>query len=312
MRFFVESRKFLIVAALIYIILKILFAGNLISLYIQQITLYALIVVLTSLGLNVIYGYTGQFSLGHAAFYGIGAYTSAYLVKLFGIDGAFSFLPVLLASGVAAGFIGYLIGIPILRLQDDFLAIATLGFGTLVRVILDNSDKFAEVLGGSRGFVGIPKITNLELTFFSTVFVILITKNLIYSRYGLFWRCIRDDELAATSVGIDTSRMKLMAFAYGCMLAGFGGALYAHLYTFLHPSNFDMLKSIDFLIIVIIGGMGSIMGTIYAGIIWVGFIEGLRIILPAEVLDYRWVVIPVLLIALMMWKPYGLMAKKRG
>ncbi|MEI6154256.1 MAG: branched-chain amino acid ABC transporter permease, partial [Deltaproteobacteria bacterium] len=283
MKFFIESRKFLIVAAIIYIILKILFAGNLISLYIQQITLFALIVVLTSLGLNVIYGYTGQFSLGHAAFYGIGAYTSAYLVKLFGIDGAFSFLPVLLVSGVVAGFIGYLIGIPILRLQDDFLAIATLGFGTLVRVILDNSDKFAEVLGGSRGFVGIPKITNLELAFFSTVFIILITKNLIYSRYGLFWRCIRDDELAATSVGIDTSRMKLMAFAYGCMLAGFGGALYAHLYTFLHPSNFDILKSIDFLIIVIIGGMGSIMGTIYAGIIWVGFIEGLRIILPAEV-----------------------------
>ena len=312
MRFFVESRKFLIVAALIYIILKILFAGNLISLYIQQITLYALIVVLTSLGLNVIYGYTGQFSLGHAAFYGIGAYTSAYLVKLFGIDGVFSFLPVLLVSGVAAGFIGYLIGIPILRLQDDFLAIATLGFGTLVRVILDNSDKFAEVLGGSRGFVGIPKITNLELAFFSAVFIILVTKNLIYSRYGLFWRCIRDDELAATSVGINTSRMKLMAFAYGCMLAGFGGSLYAHLYTFLHPSNFDMLKSIDFLIIVIIGGMGSIMGTIYAGIIWVGFIEGLRIVLPAEVLDYRWVVIPVLLIALMMWKPYGLMAKKKS
>jgi branched-chain amino acid transport system permease protein len=94
------------------------------------------------------------------------------------------------------------------------------------------------------------------------------------------------------------------------MLAGIAGGLYAHLYTFLHPSNFDMLKSIDLLIIVIVGGMGSIRGTIYASIIWVGVIEGLRIVLPVEMLDLRWVVIPVLLIGLMMWKPYGLMAKK--
>jgi branched-chain amino acid transport system permease protein len=104
--------------------------------------------------------------------------------------------------------------------------------------------------------------------------------------------------------------MKLMAFTYGCFLAGIGGALYAHLYTILHPSNFDILKSIDFLIIVIVGGMGSITGTIYAGLIWVGFIEGLRIVLPAEIVDLRWVFIPLLLIALMMWRPYGIIAKK--
>ena len=159
--------------------------------------------------------------------------------------------------------------------------------------------------------MGIPRITNLELVFFFLVFVVIITRNLIHSRYGLFWRCIKDDELAATSVGINTTHMKLMAFTYGCILAGIGGALYANLYSFLHPSNFDILRSIDFLIIVIIGGMGSIMGTIYASIIWVGFIEGLRIVLPAQVLDLRWVVIPLLLIALMIWRPYGLMTKRR-
>jgi len=310
MKFLSESFKFLLLSAAIYAVLKVLSAGSLVSSYIQQITLYALIVTLTSLGLNVIYGYTGQFSLGHAAFYGIGAYISAYLTRLTGAENALSFLPILFVSGIASGAAGYLIGIPILRLKDDFLAIATLGFGTLVRVFLDNSDKFSDVLGGSRGFVGIPRLTNLEIAFFSTVFIILLTKNLIYSKYGLFWRCIRDDELAATSVGINTTSMKLMAFSYGCALAGIGGALYAHLYTFLHPSNFDILKSIDFLIIVIIGGMGSIAGTIYASILWVGFIEGLRIVLPVEVLDLRWVVIPILLIALMMWKPYGLISKK--
>jgi branched-chain amino acid transport system permease protein len=310
MNFFLEARKFLLLSILVYLLLKVLFAFNLITEYIQQITLFSFIVILTSLGLNVIYGYTGQFSLGHAAFYGIGAYSSAYLVKIFGIGNTFSFLPVLFISGVFAGLVGYVIGIPILRLKDDFLAIATLGFGTLVRVLFDNSDRFAEILGGSRGFVGIPMLTNLELAFFTTVFLILITRNLIFSRYGLFWRCIKDDELAAISIGINTSKMKLMAFTYGCFLAGIGGALYAHLYTFLHPSNFDILRSIDFLIIVIVGGMGSITGTIYAGILWVGFIEGLRIVLPTEMLDLRWVFIPLLLIAFMLWKPYGLMAKR--
>jgi branched-chain amino acid transport system permease protein len=310
MNFLLESRKFLFLGLLIYGVLKTLFVLGILSQYIEQITLFALIVIITSLGLNVIYGYTGQFSLGHAAFYGIGAYTSAYITKTLGIESAFSFLPALVLSGMVTGLIGYLIGIPILKLRDDFLAIATLGFGTLFKVLLDNSDKLSEVLGGSRGFVGIARITNLELAMVVTVFLILITRNLIFSRYGLFWRCIKSDEVAAVSMGIDTARMKLMAFSYGCFLAGMGGALYAHLYTFLHPSNFDILKSIDFLIIVIIGGMGSITGTIYAGLIWVGFIEGLRIFLPTEMLDLRWVFIPLFLILLMMWKPYGLITKK--
>ncbi|MBP1746106.1 MAG: branched-chain amino acid transporter permease protein [Deltaproteobacteria bacterium] len=309
MKFFWEARKVIALSAVIYVVLKFVFFFGFVSQYIEQITLYALIVILTSLGLNVIYGYTGQFSLGHAAFYGIGAYMSAYLTKVFGIESVFAYIPILFISGAVAGLVGYLIGMPILRLRDDFLAIATLGFGTLVRVFLDNSDKFADVLGGSRGFVGIPRLTSFELAFFTTVFLILITRNLIFSRYGLFWRCIKSDELASASIGINTFSMKLMAFTYGCFLAGIGGALYANLYTFLHPSNFDILKSIDFLIIVIVGGMGSITGTIYAGLIWVGFIEGLRIVLPAEIVDLRWVVIPLLLIALMMWKPHGLITK---
>jgi len=310
MNFFRESRKFLFLGLGIYIALKLLFAFGLVSQYIEQITLFAFIMIIASLGLNVIYGYTGQFSLGHAAFYGMGAYVSAYITRVFGIEGVLGFLPAMILSGVVTGLVGYLIGIPILKLRDDFLAIATLGLGTMFKVVLDNSDRFAEVLGGSRGFVGIPRITNLEITLAVTVFLILFTRNIIFSRYGLFWRCIKADELASVSIGVDTTRMKLMAFSYGCFLAGIGGALYAHLYTFLHPSNFDVLKSIDFLIIVIIGGMGSITGTIYAGLIWVGVIEGLRILLPTEMLDLRWVFIPLMLIILMMWKPYGIITKK--
>jgi len=312
MTFFLGARRLLICTAIVYLVLKGLFLSGMVTAYIQQIILLSFIVILTSLGLNLIYGYTGQFSLGHAAFYGIGAYTSAYLCTFFKIDGVLPFIPVLFFGGVAAGLVGYLIGLPILRLRDDFLAIATLGFGILIRVLLDNSDRFIDVLGGPRGFVGITRITNLELTLFTLAFLILITKNLIFSKYGLFWECIKEDELASMVFGIDTTKMKLIAFSYGCFLAGVAGALYAHLYTFLHPSNFDFLKSIDFLIIVIVGGMGSITGTIYAGLIWVGFIEGLRIILPDRMLELRWVIIPLFLIIVMMWRPYGLIARKES
>lgn len=312
MNFLSQAKRFLFCALLVYLGLKTLFLTGFLSEYLQQVILLAFIVILTSLGLNVIYGYTGQFSLGHAAFYGTGAYTAAYLGALFKIDGLIAFLPILFLSGLTAGLLGYLVGIPILRLKDDFLAIATLGFGILVRVLLDNSDQLSEFLGGSRGFIGIPKLVNLEIAFWTLVFLILITRNLIFSRFGLFWQCIKADELAAGLSGINTVRMKLLAFAYGCFLAGIGGALYAYLYTFLHPSNFDFLKSIDFLIIVIVGGMGSITGTLYAGLLWVAVIEGLRIVLPAPALELRWVFIPLLLIGVMMWKPFGLLSGKES
>ncbi len=312
MKFFIEIRKLLTLSVLIYLLLKIAILANIPTEYLVQITLYSFIVVLSALGLNIIYGYTGQFSLGHAAFYGIGAYFTAYISKIFEIESISLFIIVLMSGGIFTAIIAYIIGGPILRLKDDFLAIATLGFGILVRVFLDNSDRISEVLGGSRGLVGINKMTNLELTYFITIFFIIVTRNLIDSRYGLFWRAIKNDEIAVSSIGVNTFKQKLIAFVYGCFLAGIAGGLYAHLYTFLHPSNFDILKSVDFLIIVIIGGMGSISGTIIAGLFWVFFIEGLRIILPSEILEYRWVLIPVLLIIIMMVRPYGLMVKKEG
>jgi len=312
MSFLRSARRLLLVSVVVYVLLKGLFLSGLATEYLQQIILYALIVIIGSLGLNVIYGYTGQFSLGQAAFYGIGAYMSAYLTHVFSIGSALPFLPVLFASGLFSALIGYLIGFPILRLRDDFLAIATLGFGIFVRVFLDNSDRLIDALGGARGFVGIPRITSLDLVLPVTIVLILVTRNVIFSKYGLFWQCIKDDELASSAFGINTGRMKSMAFTYGCFLAGIAGGLYAHLYSFLHPSNFDFLKSIDFLIIVIVGGMGSITGTIFAGLVWVGFIEGLRIVLPSGMLEYRWVLIPILLIVLMFWRPNGLMAQKES
>ena len=278
----------------------------------QQIVLYALVMIIASLGLNVIYGYTGQFSLGHAAFYGIGAYASACLThrlcRRLGV--CFPARPAF--GGLFSGLIGYLIGVPILKLRDDFLAIATLGFGMLVRVLLDNSDKVADVLGGSRGFYRHTEDNEPGASLRGPGLPDSGDEKPDRSKYGLFWQCIKDDELASSAFGIDTGRMKSMAFTYGCFLAGVAGGLYAHLYTFLHPSNFDLLKSIDFLVIVIVGGMGSITGTIFAGLLWVGFIEGLRIALPSGILELRWVFIPIFLIILMMLRPCGLFAQKES
>lgn len=310
MKNFTRRYLLIILAVLVYNLFKFLINTGFISEYVEQVALYAIIVIIVSLGLNLIYGYTGQFSLGHAAFYGIGAYFSALLCKMLEIETTLPFIPIMIISGLFSGLMGYLIGIPILKLKDDFLAIATLGFGVFLRVFLDNSDKISELLGGSRGFIGIPKITNMELVYFTALALLFLTKNLIDSRFGLFLRCIKSDELAVSSIGINISSMKLLAFSSGCFLAGIGGSLYAHLYTFLHPSNFDILKSIDFLVIVIIGGTGSIGGTIVAGILWIGLIEGLRNFLPTEWMDFRWVIIPVLLILIMMVKPEGLLIKK--
>ena len=251
MSFFRSAQRFLVCSSLAYVILKTFFLTGLLTEYVQQIILFSFIAILTSLGLNVIYGYTGQFSLGHAGFYGIGAYTAAYLGAVFKVESVIAFLPILFLGGAAAGLLGYIVGIPILRLSDDFLAIATLGFGILIRVLLDNSDRFIEVLGGSRGFIGIPKIVNLEVAFCTVVFLILVTRNLIFSRYGLLWQCIKDDELASTVFGINTARMKLMAFTYGCFLAGIGGALYAHYQEVVSNEGFGIDRSIVFLAMVI-------------------------------------------------------------
>ena len=311
MIFFREARGAILKAVVLYALLKALLVGSYLTPYMEQIIIYAIIVIIVAQGLNVIYGYTGQFSLGHAAFYGIGGYISGLITKVLNIDDPLLLIPCVFISGIGSAVIAYIIGVPILRLKDDFLAIATLGFGTLIRVLFDNSDRLLDLLGGSRGFSGIPKLTNLEITFLFALTFHIFTRNLINSSYGLFLRSIKEDELASLALGINTPKMKLLAFSYGCFLAGCGGALYANLYSFLHPSNFDILRSIDFLIIVIIGGMGSIEGTIYATLIWVGFIEGLRIVLPAEILDLRWVFIPLFLIFIMVFRPEGILVKKK-
>ncbi len=281
-----------------------------INLYVIQIFSYACCITISALGLNLIYGYTGLFSLGHAAFMGIGAYLSALLTKSFSHYGYFIYIGAIISSVIFTFLISYLIAIPILKLKSDYLGIATLGFGIIVKVLLDNSDKVFSQMGGSRGMLGIPNFTNLPIVLFSLILIILIMRNLIYSKFGRNLIAIREDENAAYAMGINVYKQRLLAFALGCSFAGFSGALYAHLYCFLHPSNFDFLRSIDLMLIIVLGGLGSMSGTIIASFLWVFILEGLRIILPQAILDWRLVIYPLLLILLMLLRPQGIFGNK--
>jgi branched-chain amino acid transport system permease protein len=298
----------LLVAAAGFVAVEALILTGILNPYWHQIACLAGIITISGLGLNLIYGYTGQFSLGHAAFYGIGAYTAALVTR--GIGGHNpAILPVgLVAGAVVAGLVALLIGLPILRLKSDYLGIATLGFGIIVKVLFDNSDTVIPMMGGSRGMSAIPKLTTFVWVFPLALVAVVVLRNIVFSGIGRALISVREDELAAEAVGIDSTRYKTLGFVVGCMFAGVAGGLYAHLFVFLHPSNFDFLKSIDVLLVVVLGGLGSISGTIVAAVAWTFLLEGLRIALPPSVQDWRWVIYPLLLVVFMLVRPGGIFA----
>ena len=275
-----------------------------------QIFSLACIVSISAQGLNIIYGYTGLFSLGHAAFYGIGAYTAALLMKEWGGSSPVLFVLALAAGSVASSVVAFLIGLPTLRLTSDYLGIATLGFGVIMKVVFDNIDSVVPALGGARGMTGIAKLTTVPWALFGLLLSAVVARNLVHSSYGRALVSIREDEIAAETLGIDTFRYKLVGFVIGCAFAGFAGGLYAHLYSFLHPSNFDFFKSIDVLMIVVIGGLGNMSGAMAASFGWIFLLEGMRFLLPPEYVELRWVVIPVLLVVTMLLRPQGLFGRR--
>jgi len=279
---------------------------GLLNTYQALILTYVCIMVVSSLGLNIIYGFTGQFSLGHAAFFGLGAYTAALCTHYSSVSPVM-FLLALMAGGLLAAAVGWLVGLPILRLRSDYLGIATLGFGIIVRVILENSDKIIPVTAGARGMTGIRQPSFIFLwAFVVLLLAVLVARNLRFSSPGRALLSIREDETAANLMGINIVRYKTIAFVLGCFYAGVAGGLYAHTYQFLHPTSFDFIKSFDPLLIVVLGGLGSISGTIIAGTAWVVVLEGLRMVLPGDVLEWRYVIYPIVLIVMMLSRPQGL------
>ncbi|MDD4239099.1 MAG: branched-chain amino acid ABC transporter permease [Desulfotomaculaceae bacterium] len=307
---YTQTILIIVAAAIFYVFIKTLIFLNVLSPYWQLVLDQSLIVTIGALGLSLIYGFTGQFSLGHAAFYGIGAYTAGAISKTLGHGSLLWFIIAIVAGTLAAALIALLIGLPILRLRSDYLGIATLGFGIIVKVGMDNANKVLPVLGGATGMSGLTTVANFEIIFIFFLIAILLLKNLIYSKYGRAFISIREDEIAADAMGIDTTRYKTMAFALGCGLAGLAGSLYAHRYPFLHPSSFEFLKSFDFLLIVVLGGLGSISGTIVTAVGWAFLLEGLRFVLGEQFIDFRGVIYALILVITILMRPQGLFSGK--
>jgi branched-chain amino acid transport system permease protein len=216
------------------------------------------------------------------------------------------FLIALIAGAVLAALIGFVVGLPLLNLTYDYLCIATLGFGIITYVFFNNADKLIPTMKGARGMVAIPKLTTWPWVLGAFAVAIVVMRNFIYSSTGRAILAVRDDLTAADTMGINSYQYKVLAYTVGCAYAGLAGGLYAHLYAFLHPSNFTWLKSIDPFVMVVFGGVGSMTGTTMGAYVFVTLLEGLRV-LPAELIDWRYVIYPVILLFVMLFRPQGIM-----
>ncbi len=377
---------FIAAAIAIFVIVQVLLNMGILNAFWSGIIRLAGVMTMVCLGLNLIYGFNGQFSLGQFAFYAIGAYTAAdityrwtqlhsasgltvvlaagllmglaillvrkIVVRMRGLDtlSAFAmylagmvlaafiaaklggliaqpvttvfvalpakvsetviFLFAVLLGGLLAAEASFLFGLPIFTLGSDYFGIATLGFTIIVKVLLDNTDTMLgfDEMKGARGMIGIPKITSWFWVFFFLFITIVVIRNLLNSSFGRAIVSIREDETAATAMGIDIAYYKNITFVIGSLFAGVAGGLYAHINGFLHPNTFSFIKSFDPLIIVVFGGLGSITGTVAASFTWALILEGvLRLVLPEGFETWRFVVYPVLLLIMMLLKPNGLL-----
>jgi branched-chain amino acid transport system permease protein len=278
--------------------------------------------IVLAVSLNIINGHAGQFSMGHAGFMAVGAYTSAYLTYFhfqpflatladgparFALQQAL-FLGALLAGGGAAALAGWVVGLPSLRLRGDYLAIVTLGFGEIIRVLILNIDK----IGGARGLSGVPAFANFFWVWFFVCIVVIVSWRLVRSQVGRAFLAVREDEIAAEAMGVNTTHYKVQAFVIGSFFAGIAGGLLGHYLVYLNPGMFQFTKSFEAIVMVVLGGMGSISGAVLAAIILTVALEGLRFVKEAFGLtaDPRMVIYAIVLILLMRLRPQGLFGNR--
>jgi len=282
-----------------YLIVQLLAAKRVLLPYDLQIMGLICINIMLAVSLNLINGFTGQFSIGHAGFFGIGAYVSAYLTVVHHVP----FLLALVIGAMSAAAFGIVIGLPTLRLEGDYLAIATLGFGEIIRVVILNIPS----VGGARGFSGISRATTFGHTYLFMILTVVIIKNFIASYHGRACIAVREDELASEALGINTTYYKVSAFTIGAFFAGLAGGLFSHYMGYINPAanQIGFLKSIDILIMVVLGGLGSITGSVGAAIFLTLIPELLR-----GLAEYRMVVYPIILILVMLFRPSGLLGGK--
>jgi len=284
------------------------------SMYQTNIMITALLYVILGLGLNIVVGLAGLLDLGYVAFYAVGAYSYALLNYHFGL-GFWTVLPI---GAALAALFGIVLGFPVLRLRGDYLAIVTLGFGEIIRLILENWNAFSF---GPSGIANIPRpgLFGLELNLHQnitylyflmiamTIFTIFVVNRLQASRIGRAWIALREDEIACQAMGIDKTKTKLTAFALGATWAGIGGVIFAAKTTFINPASFTIWESINILCIVVLGGMGSIIGVILGALFLILLPEYLR-----AFSEYRMLIFGAILVLMMVFRPGGLISKTRS
>lgn len=289
----------------VFIILLGLIESGALNRYFTTLVILILVMIVMSTSLNIATGFLGQLHLGHAAFMGIGAYTAS-LVALALEDSITSALLLFIVSTLVAmivsGLASLLVGTPALRLRGDYLGIMTLGFGEIVKTMITNLN---DITNGAQGLYGIPRIMNFPIAFWTTVLVVLVIYLFMNSRHGRAIISIKEDEIASESVGINITKYKLLGFVLASMFAAVGGAMFAFRIGFLAPVNFNFLRSVEIFVIVILGGMGSLSGSILASIVLVSLPEILR-----GIEDYRFLLYSTLLILMMLFRPQGLLGHK--
>ncbi|KPL16510.1 MAG: hypothetical protein AMJ93_15730 [Anaerolineae bacterium SM23_84] len=256
--------------------------------------------IILAASLNLINGYMGEFSVGHAGFMGVGAYVASILtVWVFPRSlGQLTFPLALLAGGACAGLAGLLVAIPSFKIRGDYLAIITLA----VNYIIKNGIENIERIGGSRGFMGMAKLTNIPWAFVWSALTLWLIRNFVLSPRGRAVVAIREDEIAAETMTVNTRYTKMVAFCLSSFFAGIAGGLFAHVLLYINPSTFSLLKSTEVLVMVYLGGMASISGSLIGAVTFTLLLEMLR---PLEV--WKWVLIPMLLVAILLRRHAGLM-----
>jgi branched-chain amino acid transport system permease protein len=290
--------------------------------YVQTVLIYMGINVILTVSLNLVNGYMGEFSVGHAGFMAVGAYITAMITTrviphfLLGTPliptglyppevGTWAegpavhlvFPVILFIGGLGAALAGLLVAVPSFKIRGDYLAIITLAFNYIVKSGFENT----QALGGSRGLTSIPRITNVPWVFFWAVVSLWAIRNFIYSNYGRGVLAIREDEIAAQLMTVNTRRSKILAFCTSSFFAGIGGGLLAHLLLYINPSTFSIFKSTEVLVMVYLGGMSSVSGSLLGAIAYTGLVEALR---PLDL--WKWVLIPLLLVFLMLFRREGI------
>ncbi|MGC8787531.1 MAG: branched-chain amino acid ABC transporter permease [Anaerolineae bacterium] len=343
LRFLGQSWLFWLVVCIVFLVVQWVLMPRMTEFRRTAWIVFPCIMAIICLGLNLIYGFNGQFSLGQWGFYAIGAYTAALItyhwagritypiegitlrvppllqklipmaeIALFHFDAGKSalLLVALLIGAVVAAVISLGFGyIVLLRLGSDYFGIATLGFTIMVQVLIINSDQVIPETKGARGMVGIPQMTSFFWAFIFLVLTLVLVRNIIYSSVGRAIVSVREDEVAAQAMGIDVLKYKTISFVIGSFLAGLGGGLYAHLYAFLSPGYFSFVRSFDPLIIIVFGGLGNMTGTLVATFFWAFSLEGMRIWLPQGFEAWRFVVYPIALLLIMLLRPQGLLGR---